>query len=98
MYIMVFAVIPIPNALVHVNSVVTDRDGLFSAGFLIGVPVMRNLKRQPWEDVLWYICLVVYLVLMVAIVLFNCFYPDYPTTDWSKCCDDPIITKEKIDE
>ena len=71
---------------------------LVFAGFLVGIPVLRNINSHFWEDVLWYIALVVYILVMIFVVVWNCFYPDYPTTDWRECCPSPIITKDDIEE
>ena len=40
-------------------------------GLLIGVPILRNLKVQSWERVARWVFLVIYLLFMVAGVLFN---------------------------
>lgn len=61
---------------------------LFWAGVLIGIPVLKNIDRLPWERVLWWVCLVVYLLIMTMGILFNIFYEGYPPTDWRKCCPD----------
>ncbi|ELT92969.1 hypothetical protein CAPTEDRAFT_169308 [Capitella teleta] len=62
--------------------------GALAAGVLIGIPVLKNIDRLPWERVLWWVCLVVYLLIMTMGILFNIFYEGYPPTDWRKCCPD----------
>lgn len=60
------------------------------AGILMGIPVLKNFHVKPWETILWWIALVVYLVLVLFAVCWNGFYPNYyPPTDWRPCCPCP---------
>jgi rhomboid-related protein 1/2/3 len=56
------------------------------AGFLLSVAFVKNFKEEPWEKWPFYIVLVIYLLLTLFAVLWNTFYPNYPTTDWNPCC------------
>ena len=67
------------------------------AGLLVGIPVMKNIKQEPWETPLFYISIILYLVLMICVVLINCFVDDYPETDWRSCCPDPIISQPEVE-
>lgn len=61
-----------------------------AAGILIGIPVLKNFSVKPWEKILWWISLVIYLVLVLFAVCFNGFYTSYyPKTDWRPCCPCP---------
>lgn len=56
------------------------------AGVLIGIPVLKNLEVLRWEKVLWWVCLVTYLLLVLFAVLWNGFSTTFPITDWRPCC------------
>ena len=59
------------------------------AGVLVGIPVLKNIDVKPWEEVLWWVALVAYLVFVVIGVLFNVFYPGFPDPDMRPCCPMP---------
>lgn len=67
--------------------------GLF-AGILIGIPVLKNFHVLPWEKVVWWVALVVYLLVVLFAVCWNGFYTSYyPITDWNPihpCCPCPL--------
>ena len=56
-------------------------------GLLIGIPVLKNLKVKPWERIVWWVSLIIYLVAVMFAVCWNAFYPGFPPTDWKPCCD-----------
>ncbi|XP_064461137.1 rhomboid-related protein 2-like [Ornithodoros turicata] len=47
------------------------------AGLMVGIMFLRNLVVHKWEVVLGRVLFAVFLVLMIAAVLFNAFYPEY---------------------
>jgi rhomboid-related protein 1/2/3 len=47
------------------------------AGLLIGLHVLRNLRPQKWEGVLWKISLALWITLALFAVAWNIFYTDY---------------------
>ena len=40
-------------------------------GFLLGIVVLRNLRVHTWERVLWWICLLLFLGLFLAAIVWN---------------------------
>jgi rhomboid-related protein 1/2/3 len=62
---------------------------IFAAGLLIGIPVLKNIHVKPWERVVWWVALIVYLLCLVFAILWNAFYPHFPETDWRPCCPMP---------
>ena len=59
------------------------------SGVLVGIPVLKNIDVKPWEQVLWWVALVAYLVFVVIGVVFNVFYPGFPDPDMRPCCPMP---------
>lgn len=49
-------------------------------GLLIGIPVLKNIDEKPWEKIIFWISLIVYLLCVVAAVLFNWLFKGYPET------------------
>lgn len=47
------------------------------AGLLVGIGVLRNLDKKPYEKVLWWIAVTIYSGLMIAGICFHIFYPDH---------------------
>ena len=56
---------------------------------LVGIPVLKNIDVKPWEEILWWIALIVYCVFVIVAVAFNLFYPGFPDTDDRPCCPYP---------
>ncbi|KAL5012519.1 hypothetical protein ScPMuIL_011070 [Solemya velum] len=52
------------------------------AGLLLGIPVLKNIKRLEWEKTLGWVTLAVYLAFVAFAILFNTLYKDYPPIDW----------------
>ena len=48
-------------------------------GFLMGVVCLRNLKKLKWERVLWWICLAAAILLFAFAILWNIFWPGFPS-------------------
>jgi len=46
------------------------------AGLLVGINVLRNLKKTSWEKVLWWISIITYVCLMVGAIVWNVWNPD----------------------
>jgi len=40
-------------------------------GLLLGIIVLRNLKELKWERVLWWVCLLAFLGLLLAALVWN---------------------------
>ncbi|OWA50006.1 putative Rhomboid-related protein 3 [Hypsibius exemplaris] len=47
-------------------------------GFLMGVVCLRNLHKLKWEQILWWICLAVTILLFAFAVFWNIFWPGFP--------------------
>jgi len=47
------------------------------AGLLLGVVMLRNLRRLKWETALGWFCLVVYILLMGSLIIWNIAFPSY---------------------
>lgn len=41
------------------------------AGLLVGINVLRNLKKRRWEKVIWWFSLTLYVGLMIAGIVWN---------------------------
>ena len=55
----------------------------------MGIPVLKNIDVKPWEQILFWISLIVYSLFIIFAVAWNCFYPGFPETDWRPCCPFP---------
>lgn len=52
------------------------------AGLLVGINVLRNLQVKPWEKIVWWISISIYLFLMLGAIAWNIFYEDhFPESD-----------------
>ena len=40
-------------------------------GLLLGIVVLRNLREHKWERVLWWFCLILFLLLFLAAIIIN---------------------------
>lgn len=47
------------------------------AGLLVGIGVLRNLKVRPWERVLWWVAVTLFVLLMLSGVMVHIFLPGY---------------------
>ncbi|XP_046980109.1 rhomboid-related protein 2-like [Schistocerca americana] len=47
------------------------------AGLLVGINVLRNLQVKYWEKVLRWTCIVLYVALMLAAIIWNVGFPEY---------------------
>lgn len=47
------------------------------AGLLVGIGVLRNLKVRPWERVLWWVAVTVFVLLMATGICIHIFLPDH---------------------
>ena len=71
--------------------------GGMATGLLLGIPVLKNIDQKPWETVLFWIALIVYLVAVIFAILWNAFWPTseasahFPITDWT-----PIVNSSMI--
>lgn len=59
------------------------------AGLLIGIPVLKNIDEKPWEKIIFWISLIIYLLCVVAGVLFNWLYKGYPSSCPVQNCNAP---------
>lgn len=48
-----------------------------TAGLLVGIGVLRNLKVRPWERKLWWCAVTLYLALMISGISIHIFYPQH---------------------
>lgn len=46
------------------------------AGLLVGINVLRNLRKRTWEKVVWWVSLLAYVVLMTVAIVWNIWDPD----------------------
>ncbi len=63
---------------------------MYLTGLLIGIPALKNIDVKPWERVVWWVALIVYLVGFLFAAAWNAFYPGFPETDWTPCCPKPV--------
>ncbi|XP_067662668.1 rhomboid-related protein 2-like [Haliotis asinina] len=56
--------------------------GGIATGILLGVPILKNMQRHPWETRLGIVTSVVFGLAVLFGILFNIFYKGYPETDW----------------
>ena len=47
------------------------------AGLLVGVVVLRNLRQLQWEKIVSWVCLSVFVVLMIAGIAWNAVYTEH---------------------
>ena len=47
------------------------------AGLLVGIVVLKNLKLTKKENVMWWIAVAVYVILMLVGICWNTFYTGY---------------------
>ncbi|KAJ8966536.1 hypothetical protein NQ314_003477, partial [Rhamnusium bicolor] len=40
-------------------------------GLLLGVSILRNMKVTPKENIVWYICMIAYIIIMTVLITFN---------------------------
>lgn len=63
-----------------------------AAGVLVGIPVLKDIDVKPWERVLFYVTIIIYLLLMLFAVLWNTLQSVlnpggyYPAADTTPCC------------
>ena len=56
-------------------------------GVFLGIPIVRNLHKRPWEEILFWVSTGVFCLLIFVGVVWNIFYPSFfPDTDWRACC------------
>ncbi|KAK4323889.1 hypothetical protein Pmani_005443 [Petrolisthes manimaculis] len=61
------------------------------AGVLVGVVVLRNLRKEKWEGYCWWSSLVLFLALLILAVVLNAVLPVpdfFPENDWSSIAQD----------
>ncbi|KAK2159861.1 hypothetical protein NP493_1683g00003 [Ridgeia piscesae] len=56
------------------------------AGLLVGIPVLKNFDVKPWEKVVFWISVAVYVLGVAIAIGFNLLRANYPKTDWRPCC------------
>ncbi|KAG7170320.1 Rhomboid-related protein 3-like [Homarus americanus] len=57
------------------------------AGMLVGINILRNLKRRRWEKFLWWVAFFVYLAMVVTGIVLNCVLPVpdfFPDNDYTE--------------
>uniref|UniRef100_A0A0P4W966 Peptidase S54 rhomboid domain-containing protein n=1 Tax=Scylla olivacea TaxID=85551 RepID=A0A0P4W966_SCYOL len=47
------------------------------AGVLVGIYILRNLKKRRWEKYCWWVALVLYFILIGTGIILNASLPDY---------------------
>lgn len=47
------------------------------AGLLVGVNVLRNLQVETWEKVVWWICFVIYVTAIAALIAINFLWVEH---------------------
>ncbi|XP_042213555.1 rhomboid-related protein 1-like isoform X2 [Homarus americanus] len=56
------------------------------AGLLVGVVVLRNLRKEKWERYCWWTSLCLFLTLVTTVIILNAVLPMpefFPPNDWS---------------
>jgi len=51
------------------------------AGLTFGACMLKNFRQQPWENVLWIIMMVIFVVFLLFEIFWNVFFPDYSLSD-----------------
>lgn len=63
----------------------------------MGIPVLKNIDQKPWETVVFWVALIVYIVGVAFAVLWNIFWPadgvgmHFPLTNWVPIANASII-------
>lgn len=71
--------------------------GGMATGLLLGIPVLKNIDQKPWETIVFWIALIVYLVAVIFAILWNAFWPasgepmQFPLTDWTPLLNSSMI-------
>lgn len=47
------------------------------AGLLVGIYILRNLQRESWEKIIWWVSLALFIILMAICIVWNVAFPDY---------------------
>ncbi|XP_059470077.1 rhomboid-related protein 2 [Neocloeon triangulifer] len=47
------------------------------AGLLVGIYVLRNLNKKPWEKKIWWASLAIFVVLIGITIVWNIAFPEY---------------------
>jgi len=47
------------------------------AGLLVGINILRNLEVKTWERKVWWASIILYIVLMLAAIIWNAAFPSY---------------------
>lgn len=55
-------------------------------GLLLGILLLKNVRKEKWERVLGWCGFGLYIAAVLTCILLNIYYKHYPQTDWSKCC------------
>ena len=66
-------------------------------GLLLGIPVLKNIDKKPWETVVFWIALIVYVLTVAFAILWNAFWPatgepmHFPVTEWTSLAESLVI-------
>jgi hypothetical protein len=44
---------------------------------LLGIVVLRNLRRRKWEAYVWWMALALFIVMILGMVVWNVAFPSY---------------------
>jgi rhomboid-related protein 1/2/3 len=47
------------------------------AGLLVGIYVLRNLNKKPWEKKVWWASLALFVILISITIVWNAAFPEY---------------------
>jgi len=47
------------------------------AGLLVGINILRNLEVKAWERKVWWASIILYILLMLAAIIWNAAFPSY---------------------
>ena len=47
-----------------------------------GFCMLKNFRRQFWEDVLWIFAIVIFVIVLIFAIFWNIFYTGYSITEY----------------
>jgi len=59
--------------------------------------VLKNIDKKPWETVLFYISLIIYIIMVAFAVIWNAVWPatgqpmHFPKADWTSLVNSTLI-------
>lgn len=51
------------------------------AGLVVGIPVLKNIEKKPWEVYVFWLSIVIFALLTIFGILWNILYTGFPKAD-----------------